>query len=209
MIALSLRQDWLLPYGRGARARSGTIEMAGRGHMARDDVAEDDVAQDATDPTVQPSVQPDVKSVEATASGCSRRTLLRRSGTVAVGAAMIWSAPDIRTTALGSAAGTPAPGPRNVPGDPTDPGVPTLPVDPIDPGDPTEPPSAYAPPAATPANTTTAESTRDESTGATTGTLPRTGTDPRSLLLAAGGTLAVGSAIVAIVQDPDPARDQD
>ena len=184
--------------------------MAGRGHMARDDMARarDDVAPDdmAQDADATPSVQPSVQSGEATASGCSRRALLRRSGTVAVGAAMVWSAPDIRTTALGSAAGTPAPGPRNVPGDPTDPGVPTLPVDPIDPGDPTEPPSAYVPPAATPANTTT-DTTGDDSTGATTGTLPRTGTDPRSLLLAAGGTLAVGSAIVAIVQDPDPARD--
>ena len=93
----------------------------------------------------------------------------------------------------------------NVPVTPPIPLSPRLPLTPPTPVIPPNRRARHAPPAPTPGEH---HRNRGESTGATTGTLPRTGTDPRSLLLAAGGTLAVGSAIVAIVQDPDPARDQ-
>jgi len=115
---------------------------------------------------------------EPASDGITRRTALKR-GTVAFGAAaMIWTTPKIRTTALSAAGGTPPPAhPPRVEPKTTEPSPPAGPTD----------PGAVMP---------------DDNGG----TLPFTGTDPRGLLVAGGATLAAGSAIVGLVKDPAPSR---
>jgi len=58
----------------------------------------------------------DVVAAAADVGPMSRRAFVRRSGTVGLGAAAVWSAPSIRTTVLGSgAAGTPSPQTHSAP----------------------------------------------------------------------------------------------
>jgi len=104
----------------------------------------------------------------------TRRMLFRRGGTAALGAAVVWSAPNIRTIAMrADAAGTPPPSPGG-----------------------NEVAKTSADPAAVAPQTEG-------------GSLPFTGTDPRPLLIAGGTAIAAGSAIIAIVKDPEPARGED
>jgi LPXTG-motif cell wall-anchored protein len=98
------------------------------------------------------------------APSVTRRAFVRGGG-VALGAAVAWTVPDIRTMALAEGSGTPAP----------------------------------APPAAEGAEAAAAAGAR--------GRLPATGTDPTPLLLAGGGAVVAGAALVSIAKDPDPARD--
>jgi hypothetical protein len=99
------------------------------------------------------------------APSVTRRAFVRGGG-VALGAAVAWTVPDIRTMALAEGSGTPAP----------------------------------APPAAAGAEAAAA-------TSGASGRLPVTGTDPTPLLLAGGGAVVAGAAMVAIAKDPEPARD--
>ena len=100
--------------------------------------------------------------------------LFRRGGTAALGAAVVWSAPNIRTIAMrADAAGTPPPSPPQPGGNE----VANTSAD----------PAAVAP----------------QTEG---GSLPFTGTDPRPLLIAGGTAIAAGSAIIAVVKDPEPVR---
>ena len=107
----------------------------------------------------------------------TRRMLFRRGGTAALGAAVVWSAPNIRTIAMrADAAGTPPPSPPQPGGN--------------DVANTSADPAAVAP----------------QTEG---GSLPFTGTDPRGLLIAGGTAIAAGSAIIAVVKDPEPVRGED
>jgi hypothetical protein len=117
-------------------------------------------------------------TVAGTAERVTRRTLIRRSGTVALGAAAVWSAPSIRTSALNAeSAGTPPPNPQ------------------------VHSQSQTAGESATvPAGAST------DTNRSSSGTLPLTGIDPKPLLITGGAAIAAGAALTAIVHDPEPSR---
>ena len=113
----------------------------------------------------------------------ARRDLITRGSGAALGAAVVWSAPSVRTIALrAGAAGTPPPGSpaahstsNSANGAATDPGA---------------------------SDAVGASS----GSGSGSGTLPLTGIDPRPLLMAGGTAIVAGGALVAIAHDPEPAR---
>jgi hypothetical protein len=118
-----------------------------------------------------------------------RRALITRGSGVALGAAVVWSAPSVRTIALrAGAAGTPPPGrpttqsaSNSANGVVTDPGASTAVGVVTDPG-------------------------ASDGVGGGSGTLPLTGIDPRPLLMAGGTAIVAGGALVAIAHDAEPVR---
>jgi len=130
----------------------------------------------------------DVVAAAADGGPMSRRAFVRRSGTVGLGAAALWSAPSIRTTVLGSGAtGTPSPQQHS--------GPPETHVE----------SESTPPPSDSPASTDAPLAP----TGATTGRLPLTGTNPRGLLVTGGAAIVAGSALLSVSNDPEPMRRED
>jgi hypothetical protein len=114
----------------------------------------------------------------------SRRTFMRRGGGVALGAAVAWSLPSVRsTTVVHGAHGTPSPIHK--------------PEKPPEVGGETAPNAAGAQGASSPYDP------------GTTGRLPMTGTDPKPLIVTGIATAAAGAAALAIAEDPDPQRGKD
>jgi hypothetical protein len=109
----------------------------------------------------------------------SRRVLLKRSSGVALGAAVAWSAPSMRSTALrAQAAGTPPP---------------------------THVRGTHATPHSQ--HPTQAEALATDRSPIPA-VLPFTGANVAPLLVAGGAALATGASLAAIAQDPEPSRGQ-
>jgi hypothetical protein len=109
----------------------------------------------------------------------SRRAFMRRGGGVALGAAVAWSLPSVRSTTMAhNAKGTPSPITRP------------------------QPPPEVA------GNTQVSggQSAAPPFDPGATGRLPMTGTDPKPLLVTGIATAAAGVAAMAISEDPDPQR---